>query len=338
MNLGVIGTGKIVTDALYAMKPIEEIRPKAILSRPHSLEKGRALAYQYAIDPVYTDYDELLSRPDIDTVYIGLINSVHYAFAKQALEAGKHVILEKPFTGTLAEAEDLFELADKKGLFLFEAITVLHNDVIGKMRSSLPKLGKIRMMCANFSQYSSRYDQYLAGDVTHTFDPENKGGSMRDMNVYNLHYAAALFGMPEAAHYYAALGYNGVDTSGVLVLEYDGFSAVCIAAKDSDSPCFVTIQGESGYMQIDGKPNLAPNLTIVTVGSADGQSKKAERDASGAVVRTTVSESFTPGPEHHRMTREFRDFVRIIEEKDCQAAKLLADETLTVMKVLEMIG
>ena len=331
MKLGIIGTGKIIIDALYAMEPLKEISCNAIFARPRSKDKGEELAKQYSIPEVYTDYDELLDKADIDTVYIGLINSVHYEYAKRALEKKKNVILEKPFAGTYEEAKGLIDLARQNDLFVFEAITVLHNDVIEKMKENLPKLGKIRMMLANYSQYSSRYDNYLAGQVDHAFDPDFLGGALRDINVYNIHYAVELFGLPEKTHYYPNIGFNGIDISGTMVMEYDGFSAVCTGAKDSDSPGFVSIQGEKGYMRIDGKPNVAPNLTIVIT---DDNSASGERDAAGAVVRAVSTEEFIPEKVHHRMTREFKDFARIIDNKDRIMADRYASETLGVMKVV----
>lgn len=334
MKLGIIGTGKIVHDALYAMAPVEAIQLSAIFARPHSREKGEALAAQYGIAEVYTDYDALLDSADVDAVYIGLVNSVHYEYARRALEKGRHVILEKPFTDTLAEAEDLFRLAAARGVYIFEAITVLHNDVIEKMRADLPRLGPIRMMMANYSQYSSRYDRYLAGQVDPSFDPAHRGGALRDINVYNIHYAAALFGAPLSAHYYPNRGFNGVDTSGTLVMRYDGFSAVCTAAKDSDSPCFVTIQGEKGYMRIDGKPNVAPKLITEVVDEAN---PRLVPDAAGAMVRAVVCEALVPLPPHHRMTREFKDFARIIDTRDDDAAQTLNRETLAVMAALDLV-
>ena len=331
MKLGIIGTGKIIIDALYAMEPLKEISCNAIFARPRSKDKGEELAKQYSIPEVYTDYDELLDKADIDTVYIGLINSVHYEYAKRALEKKKNVILEKPFAGTYEEAKGLIDLARQNDLFVFEAITVLHNDVIEKMKENLPKLGKIRMMLANYSQYSSRYDNYLAGQVDHAFDPEFLGGALRDINVYNIHYAVELFGLPEKTHYYPNIGFNGIDISGTMVMEYDGFSAVCTGAKDSDSPGFVSIQGEKGYMRIDGKPNVAPNLTIVIT---DDNSASGERDAAGAVVRAVSTEEFIPKKVHHRMTREFKDFAYIINNKDRIMADRYVSETLGVMKVV----
>ncbi len=331
MNLGIVGTGKIVADALYAMHPVEEIKIRAIFARPHSREKGEDLAQKYDIPLVFTDYDEMLDESGVDTVYIGLVNMVHYEYARKALEHEKNVILEKPFVGTYSEAAELMELAKQKGCFIFEAITVLHNDVIVKMKEALPKLGRIRMMTANYSQYSSRYDRYLAGDVDPAFDPACLSGALRDINVYNIHYAAELFGRPEKVSYHPNIGFNGVDTSGILVMEYNGFLAVCTGAKDSDSPCFVTIQGEKGYMKIDGKPNVAPNLTIVTVDD-NGEPVK---DAAGAMTRKTIVETFVPTETHHRMTREFIDFARIIDGKDYGEAERYSKETLDVMSIID---
>ena len=331
MNLGIVGTGKIVGDALFAMQPVKDIKLKSIFARPHSLEKGVALAKKFGIPEVFTDYDEMLDSGHVDTVYIGLVNMVHFEYAKKALEKGINVILEKPFVGNYQEAKELIDIAKEKGCFIFEAITVLHNDVILKMKEALPKLGRIRMMTANYSQYSSRYDRYLAGDVDPAFDPACLSGALRDINVYNIHYAAELFGRPEKVSYHPNRGFNGVDTSGTLVMEYDGFSAVCTGAKDSDSPCFVTVQGEKGYMKIDGKPNVAPNLTIVTV----DDSGELVKDAAGAMTRKTIIEEFVPSETHHRMTREFIDFARIIDEKDYREWERYARETLDVMSVLD---
>ena len=104
MKLALIGTGKIIADALVALQPIDAIERRAIFARPHSRAKGAALAAQYGIAAVYTDYAALLAQADIDTVYIGLVNSAHFSYGKQALEAGKNVIMEKPFTGKIGRA------------------------------------------------------------------------------------------------------------------------------------------------------------------------------------------------------------------------------------------
>lgn len=332
MKLAILGTGKIVTDGLFAMDAVETIEKVAILARPHSIEKGKALAEKHHIAKVYTDYAELLETSGADAVYIGLINSVHYEYAKAALMSGKHVILEKPFTGYAKEAEELRDLAESKGLMALEAITVLHSDVYDRMKQDLQDIGKVRMVMANFSQYSSRYDEYLRGEVTPPFDRLRQGGCLYDINVYNIHYCVGLFGEPKDVKYYANIGFNGTDTSGTLVMSYDGFSAVCTGAKDSDGLSYVSIQGEKGNMIAIGKPNMLTELTVTKDAGACGEVK---RDAAGATIRNTVTETLKAPIVHHRMVGEFRDFARIIDTGDQETATELLKESVGVMRVLE---
>lgn len=332
MKLAFIGTGKIIADALFAIEPIKEIEKTAIFARPHSKEKAEAFAKQYNIAEVYTDYEKLLTETAADTVYIGLINSAHYSYAKEALLHRKNVILEKPFTGFYKEAQELQQIAEENKLFIFEAVTVLHNEVFYEMKKNVEKLSTVRMALCNYSQYSSRYDAYLEGDITHSFDPAYYGGALYDINVYNIHYCVGLFGEPKDVTYYPNIGPNGIDTSGTLVLVYDGFSAVCTGSKDSDSPGYVSIQGEQGFMKIDSKPNIASELTTTYV---DENVKERVRDAAGAMVRATITDHFIATEQHHRMTQEFLDFAKIIDEKDYEAAYELLTESVTVVSILE---
>ena len=336
MKLAFIGTGKIIGDALFAVQKTDAVEKTAIFARPHSREKAEKLAEEFGIEEIWTDYAELLANSKADTVYIGLINSAHYCYAKEALLAKKHVILEKPFTGFADEAAELRALAKENGVYIFEAITVLHNDIIQKMEANLSKLGEIRMVLANYSQYSSAYNQYLEGEsIPHSFDPAFYGGALVDINVYNLHYCLRLFGKPEDATYYPNLGPNGIDTSGTLVLSYSAFSAVCTGAKDSDSPCYVQIQGEKGWMKIDGKPNAPTELITVYV---DPDDDSLTRDSSGAMVRATIREVYEARSVHHRMTPEFEEFASIIDGTDSAAAARYGDyidETVQTVQVLE---
>jgi len=123
MKLGIVGSGKIVIECLQAIQSIDAISCTAICVREHSRDKAQALADEYHIPAIFTDYAEFLADADIDILYIGIVNSEHYAYSLQALQAGRHVICEKPFTSTCQELETLVELAKRQNLFLFEAIT-----------------------------------------------------------------------------------------------------------------------------------------------------------------------------------------------------------------------
>lgn len=335
MKLAVIGSGRIILDALYALKFVDSIEVNAIYVREHSLEKGKKIALDNGIDEenVFTDYEKLLQEADIDCVYIGLINSAHYEYAKTALLHEKNVIVEKPFTDNYSRAKELCDIAQEKELMIFEAVTILHTQIFKSMAQSLPQIGQVRIVNANYSQYSSAYDRYLSGDVAHAFDRTHLGGAMRDINIYNLHYTVALFGLPKKACYFANQGFNGVDTSGVLVLSYDGFTCVLTGAKDSDSECFFSIQGEKGYIRIDGKPNIATSMKLVNADSSEA----AVRDEAGASVRASCCTCFNSIISGHRMCDEFRAFADIIDRKDYERASFYIKETLDVMMVIDMI-
>lgn len=314
MKLAFIGTGKIVAEALDAAR-LPEIEYTAIFARPKSRERAEIYARDYGIAKVYTDYDALLADGEIEFVYIGLINSVHYEYAKRALLAGKNVIVEKPFCPTAGETRELIELALAKGLYLFDAVSFLYMPTFHFLQEALPRLGKIKLVQANYSQYSSRYDNYRRGVVQPAFDPEAYGGALYDINFYNVTLMVALFGAPRSHTYHANGGFNGVDTSGSLVMHYHDFIAVCTGAKDSASPCFFIVQGEEGYLCVKGQPNTMPQVELVL----------RSGDVTG---RKNVT-------AEHRLTAEFRAFARMYADGDYAAMREKLKITEAVVSILE---
>ena len=111
MKIGVVGNGMIVGMFLHDVALVDHAEVVSLCVRPHSLEKGQKIAEEHQIPLVETNYDNFLKNPEIETVYVGIANLVHYEYAKKALEAGKHVILEKPFTVDSTEAKELAALA-----------------------------------------------------------------------------------------------------------------------------------------------------------------------------------------------------------------------------------
>lgn len=315
MKLAVIGTGMIATDALKALSYIPEIDVTAIFARPGSRAKGERMAAEYSVPELYTDYDLLLEKSDTDFIYIGNVNSVHGEYAEKALLAGKHVIIEKPICTTLPELEKIWSLAQSKGLFMFEAVMFLHAPFFARIQEMVGKIGKIRSVQCNYSKYSSRYDRYKKGDIAPVFDPACEGGTLLDLNIYNINLIAALFGTPTGRiKYFANRGYNGIDTSGTMVAEYDGFCASCTAAKDSYSPCFDIIQGEDGYLMLHGSPG---NFTEVEY-SIKGQNGKLE------IVN-----------REHKMIDEFTEFERIYRTKDYATCEKFMEISLTAIKIAD---
>ena len=265
---------------------------------------------------IYTDYDELLKNPSIDFVYVGLINSVHYEYTKKALLAGKNVIVEKPFASAAREVAELRQLALDKNLYVFEAVTLLHLPNFAAIKKYLPELGKIHAVFANYSQYSSRYDKYLQGEVLPAFDPQRSGGALYDINIYNLNFIIGLFGTPQNVSYNANIGFSGIDTSGVVTLQYPDFFALAMGAKDADSPGFVIIQGEKGWIRVTDKPNELRSFEFHLRG-------------------TGVTSHNELNQYSHRMVHEFKEFAKIFAEKDYARMKNGLDISLAVLETAE---
>lgn len=276
MKLALIGSGKIIMMALDALKTMQGIELVALCVRPESEEKGKVLCQQFGIAKLYTDYRVLLQDEDVDTVYIGLPNHLHYQYTEQALMANKHVICEKPFTPHWEQLQELILLSQKRNLFLFEAITSIHTPEFAIIKQNMGKIGEIKAIQGNYSQYSSRYNDYLQGRVHGAFDPKQAGGALYDINLYNIYLLVALMGKPDNSQYVCNKGFNGIDTSGIFTAQYATATASCVGAKDSASPGFFIIQGTKGYIQVQGAPSLCQKVEVCI----EGETSTVIRDES----------------------------------------------------------
>ena len=314
MNLAIFGAGKIVQEFLEMVKDIPEINLTALLSSERSIEKNKDLIVTYDIDGVYTNEDEILKRTDVDTVYVALPNHLHYEFSKKALEAGKHVICEKPFTLTLKELEELEAIALEKDLILIEAITNQYFANFAQLKEDLNDVGDLKIIECNYSQYSSRYDAFKEGTILPAFNPKMGGGSLMDINIYNIHLVVGLLGKPNRVEYYANIE-REIDTSGILVIEYDQTKVVCIGSKDTSAPIKSTIQGTDGSLIINGPTNTLESYTKII----------------GKLTEEVIDLKVHP----HRMYEEFIAFNRIINEHDMDTVREKLTHSKIVMEVAE---
>lgn len=312
MKLGILGTGMVVKDMLTGISDLD-FESVYILGTDETKDETEGLKEKYALNRTYYDYEEILNS-DIDTVYVALPNHLHYSFAKKALLSGKNVIVEKPATANLFELLELKELSEKKGLILVEASTVNYFPVVKELKKSLDKIGNVHIVSMNFSQYSSRYDKFMQGEVLPVFDPKKAGGSLMDLNVYNINFMVGLFGKPQTIHYFANTD-RGIDTSGILLMDYGNFKASCIAAKDCKAPASVMIQGDKGYIYSVETMNKATSFTLVL---NDGETTELEfKD------------------DHHRLYHEFAEFIRMVDEMDMAGASKMLSLSIMVSEIME---
>ena len=310
MKLGTVGTGFIAQEVLPRLREWG-IEPTAVCGTPRSMDTVERLCEELSIAQGFCEFDKMLSEGGIDTVYVAVPNFLHYKFVRQALEAGKHVIVEKPMTSNYREAQELATIARERNLFLFEAISTVYLPNFAKLRELLPQVGELRIVSCNFSQYSRRYDEFRKGNVLPAFDPEKSGGALMDLNLYNLHYLLGLFGEPREVHYHANIERN-IDTSGILTLDYGNFKAVSIAAKDCAAPASYLIQGTDGYLSQSTTANICGAITL------------HRNDGS--------EETFNDEPAS-RLEPEFRAFAQAIDAGDTGACYEMLEHSLRVSRI-----
>ena len=298
MKISIAGTGKIVGEVLQMIHKefAGKIEVTGIYSREHSVEHAINLCQDYAQTGfVYTDYERMLQEAEADYVYIANANHVHHEYAMKAMMAGKNVIVEKPIAVDRVQTEELIDTAIQRCVYCLPAFSLLYMPLFRQLQELVPQLGTIRMIHCNFAQRSSRYDRYLRGELTPVFDPAMAGGTLADLNVYNLCFMIALFGPPRTVRYECNRGFNGIDTSGTLLCHYPTSIATLSASKDSNGLSYGCIQGENGYIEVHGSVSILDSFTL---------------HLNGKEPFTYKSDS-----SRHRLSYEFQEFLALIENR-----------------------
>ncbi len=311
MRLGILGTGMIVKSFMQIIDRLD-LESVSILGREASRDKTEELVRSYGLKEPFYDYDRLLES-DVDTVYVALPNHLHFSFAKKALEKGKHVIIEKPATSNARELEELAAVAKEEKRMIFEAMNIHYLPSFQALKEDLGKLGDIKLVSFNYSQYSSRYDAFKGGTILPAFDYHKSGGALMDINIYNVHAVINLFGTPKKAEYYANIA-KGIDTSGMMFYDYGTFKAVSIGAKDCKAPVRSTIQGDLGAIVIEKPVNQMTEYKILY---NDGREELRQF-----------------GQTEHRLYYEFAEFIRMINQRDYKRQEELMNLSLNITRLV----
>lgn len=249
IRFGVVGTNWISEEFIRVCEGIEDIVVTSVYSR--TLETGKAFADKNHIDHVFTTYKSFLEDGKIDAIYIGSPNAMHFEHGKLALEAGKHVLCEKPITSHKRELDELIRLAKTNKLLLMEAVKIIAMPTYAVLKEHLKEIGAIRQVYFHYCQYSSRYDAYKRGELPNIFNPDFSTGSLMDLGIYSLYPCIDLFGLPKTVESKAYLLESGVDGNGSILFDYGTFQAVLVHSKINDSSLPCEIMGEEGSLQID---------------------------------------------------------------------------------------
>ena len=269
---GILGTGKIARAFANALKDVPDAVLAAVASR--SLDKAQAFAQEFAqgshTASAYGSYQELADAAGIDLVYVATPHPQHADNALMALRAGKGVLVEKPFTMNLREAEQVVTLARSRRLFLMEAMWTRYLPAFDEVRRIIAsgEIGTVRQVVADFG-FTANF-----GAEHRVFNPELGGGALLDLGIYPLSIATALLGPVAEIKAQATLGDTGVDVQTGFTLRHEGGAlAVCSCSFQARTPCELTVSGSRGHVRMN---TMFHRATSVTVSLDDGSTRTVD--------------------------------------------------------------
>lgn len=215
IKFAILATGNIAGSMAAAVTKLEEVECYAVASR--SYDKAEAFARKWGFKKAYGSYEELAEDPEVELVYVASPHSHHYPHARLCLEHGKNVLLEKAFTVNASQAQDLIDLAGKKGLLLAEAFWPRYMPS-RKMLDDLiagGTIGEVQAVTADFGAPLSH--------VERMWNPALAGGALLDLGVYPINFALQIFKTPVAKiQADAVMSPLGVDYMNGVTLTFEG--------------------------------------------------------------------------------------------------------------------
>jgi predicted dehydrogenase len=309
---GIMGTGWIADRFATDLALLPDAELQAVGSR--SAATAERFGRRFDIPHRYATYEALVGDPKVDVVYIATPNPMHHQNCLLCLEAGKHVLCEKPFALNAAEAEEMVGAARDRHLFLMEAMWSRFLPVMGRVRELVAEgaIGDVQVLAA---ELCIRFD-FDPSD--RRYAPELGGGALLDLGVYPIAFASMIMGQPSSITASASLGATAVDEQTGIALGYDGgqLSSLYCSIR-VDSPVEAALMGTRGSIRIHPWWIRPAALTL---------SRKGQDD--------TVIKLPYHGEGYHFEAAEVMDCLR---SGRIESALMSLDETLSIVRTLDTI-
>ena len=253
---GIMGTGFMARTFSADLRLLPDAKIVAVGSR--RAETAEAFGSTLNIPHRHASYEALAADPEVDIIYIATPHRPHYDHCRLALEAGKHVLVEKPFTINAAEAEKLVTLARERGLFIMEGMWTRFFPAAGKLLDVLNRgvIGSIEMIRADMShRIASRRD--LPRSL------EKADGALLGLGIYPISLAVWLLGLPARVRSLAQLAESGIDKQAACVMTWEGGAIAVLSFSDTtDAPREAVICGSEGVIHLHGRWQQFGGFTV----------------------------------------------------------------------------
>jgi predicted dehydrogenase len=313
MRWGILGPGDIARVFAKGLSFLPDAELVAVGSR--SMERAKKFAEEFEVPHPHGSYGELVRDADVDVIYVCTPHPFHKENSLLALNAGKAVLCEKPFTINAKEAEEVISVARGKKLFVMEAMWTRFLPVMGKVREWLSEgvIGEVRMLSAQVGFRSGWNPE--ARDLK----LELGGGALLDMGCYTLSFASMVMGGPPGTVSSTAhIGETSVDEQSMAVLGYEGgvIGFVCSAIRTS-VPADAYIYGTEGSIHVHPAFWGATTATL-KIGRKDEETVEMPHEGNG-------------------YNYEAAEIMRCIREGKTESEIMPLDETLSLMKTMDEI-
>jgi predicted dehydrogenase len=245
LRWGILATGSIARSFAGDLRDAG-ITVTAVGSRAPGA--ATAFAAEFGIPHAHGSYEQLVADPEVDVIYVATPHPMHCASALLAIDAGKHVLVEKPFTLNRAEAQRVAERAAERGVVAMEAMWTRFLPHMVRLRELLAEnaIGDVRTVIAD-------HTQSLPTDPTHRLQSrELGGGALLDLGIYPVSFAVDVLGLPTSIQAHASMTPTGVDRQTAMIFtDDDGRQAVLHCALDTAGSNRAVVLGTTGAIEID---------------------------------------------------------------------------------------
>jgi predicted dehydrogenase len=279
-----------------------------------SQESADAFAAEFPGCVAYGSYEDLVNDPSLDAIYVATPHPYHVSNTVLALNAGKPVLCEKPFTINAKEAREMKSAADANGVALMEAMWARFLPHMHKVREIVASgvLGDIWAVEADHGQRLSDY-----ANPRH-WEPSLGGGALLDLGIYPISFAHMVLGKPDSITSSATFTDKGVDASSTAIFNYkSGAQAILTSNMMVSTPCRATICGTLGKIEIDRTFYNPASMRVIM---HDGTTTEYANDYKG-----------------HGLREQAKEFERVVRSGEMSSPILTPDESIEIMGSLDEI-
>ncbi len=310
---GVIATGRIAGRFAEDLRLLPDAELVAVGSR--SQESADSFGRHHDVPHRHATYEALVSDDEVDVVYVATPHPGHHPAALAAIEAGKSVLVEKPFTMDAAQAQSLVNAAREHKVFLMEAMWTRFLPHVVRIRELLAAgaLGELRFLIAD-------HGQWFARDAEHRlFARSLGGGALLDLGIYPVSFASMVLGTPSAVIAASDPAFTGVDATTSIILRHEsGAHASLITSLLAASSTSAVIVGTDARIEVHGRFYASTTFDLV---ARDG----------------TVLEQRRERPEGNGLRYQAAEVARCLRAGALESPVIPPDETVTIMQTLDEI-